>query len=108
MACGWATTLRDRVSVLTVTPIPMTASVLPLALAPAEPHEDPADARDPIEDEALDAYSRVVASVAAKVTPSVVKIDNLRHGPRPEAGSGSGFVFTPDGYVLTNSHVVEG
>ncbi len=86
----------------------MTASVLPLALAPAEPHEDPADARDPIEDEALDAYSRVVASVAAKVTPSVVKIDNLRHGPRPEAGSGSGFVFTPDGYVLTNSHVVEG
>jgi S1-C subfamily serine protease len=73
------------------------------------------DTPDPIElpseAEALDAYSRVVSTVAALVTPSVVKIDNHRKrgGERlTEAGSGSGFVFTPDGYVLTNSHVVEG
>src|SRR5262249_34568313 len=65
----------------------------------------------PTEAEAMDAYSRVVSTVAALVTPSVVKIDNHRKqgGERlTEAGSGSGFVFTPDGYVLTNSHVVEG
>jgi S1-C subfamily serine protease len=66
----------------------------------------------------LDSYSRTVTAVAAAVSPSVVRIDveGVRSQPRPgrprgpnEAmGSGSGFVFTPDGYVLTNSHVVNG
>jgi len=54
----------------------------------------------------LDAYSRAVISVVHKVGPAVISLV----GPRGEdqGGSGSGFVLTPDGYALTNSHVVGG
>ncbi len=78
------------------------------------PSGDPADA------ELLDAYSRAIVEAVKKISPSVVGVRvypgsrDSRQGkpavsPRENgSGSGSGFVLTPDGYVLTNSHVVHG
>ena len=53
----------------------------------------------------LDAYSRIVTAVARTLGPSVVSV---RVGRRGGQGAGSGVVITPDGFVLTSAHVVDG
>jgi S1-C subfamily serine protease len=69
---------------------------------PVAPPADP-------DDEALDAYSRSVISVVEQVGPAVVNITTGKLSSErglDQIGAGSGVVITPDGYILTNSHVV--
>jgi serine protease Do len=63
-----------------------------------------------VEEEALDAYSRAVIAVAERLAPSVanLRVSRRVRGGRMLAGGGSGVVVTPDGFMLTSAHVVDG
>src|SRR5579871_3666456 len=93
-----------------------TITAARIALRPLIVNHDPRDDAPPTSAEAaatlppaddialLDAYSRAVIGAVDKVGPAVLHLQVT--GARGGAGSGSGVVFTPDAYVLTNSHVV--
>jgi len=66
------------------------------------------------EEEALDSYSKIVTGVVESVAAAMVGIQRKaapgtpEGNPRMQGGAGSGFVITPDGYILTNNHVIQG
>jgi S1-C subfamily serine protease len=76
-------------------------------LGPQRPETSPGNSSDG-DDEALDAYSRVVSGVARTLAPSVANLRVARRvrGGRTFEGAGSGVVITPDGFLLTSAHVV--
>src|SRR5262245_13197567 len=74
----------------------------------APPGAPPPRIPAPAEDDELDAYSRAVTTVVERVGPAVVSLAVSPRRAGLRAGSGSGVLFTPDGYALTNAHVVRG
>jgi serine protease Do len=87
----------------------MSSTLHFLAGAEGAPGRAPSEER-PSDDEALDAYSRVVTAVARDLAPSVANLRVTRRlrGGRTAMGGGSAVVITPDGFLVTSAHVVEG
>ena len=87
----------------------MSSTLHFLAGAEGAPGRAPSEER-PSDDEALDAYSRVVTAVARDLAPSVANLRVTRRlrGGRTAMGGGSAVVITPDGFLITSAHVVEG
>jgi serine protease Do len=82
---------------------------LRLVRAEENANHPPIAAPLPSEAEALDAYSRVVTTVAERLSPSVanLRVSRRVRGGRRLDGAGSGVVITPDGFMLTSAHVVD-
>jgi S1-C subfamily serine protease len=78
--------------------------------AELEPTQPDGDGEQPPDADALDAYSRTVSAVAERLAPSVgnLRVARRTRGGRLVDGGGSGVVITPDGFMLTAAHVVEG
>ena len=83
----------------------MSITAVDAILGPQQPGSAPAASND---DEALDAYSRVVTSVAERLAPSVgnLRVSRRVRGGRRLDGGGSSVVITPDGFMLTSAHVI--
>jgi S1-C subfamily serine protease len=81
-----------------------------VALREIGPQDDAADdiLTEAIEEEALDAYSSAVSTAAARLIPSVASLRVERRNGGWGGGTGSAVAFTPDGFLVTNAHVVAG